>query len=284
MSETHAESEAVLAKDVHAFSGRAGAYVRYRPGYPRTAIDAIFDGLGDPARLVAVDIGAGTGIASRLLAERGAHVIAIEPNVAMRQAADPHPSIEFREATAERTDLPEASTDLLTCFQAFHWFDSAPTLAEFRRVLKPSGRLAIVWNDWQTKDEFFADFGRVVRKAAPNHRRGARHRGAANPLLSSPHFARVRRRTFTHWHELDLSGLAGYAQSKSFVPREGPARQQLLVDLKAVHARWADERGLVRLAFRTIAYIAQPQRGRLLMGWRRLNQAVGNILPRKALH
>ena len=68
------------------FSGRAADYVRHRPGYPAAAIAAVLRGLGDPVRLVAADVGAGTGISSRLLAERGVRVLAIEPNAEMRAA------------------------------------------------------------------------------------------------------------------------------------------------------------------------------------------------------
>lgn len=79
------------------FSDRAADYAKHRPSYPTPAIDAILEGFGEPPQLVAADIGAGTGISSRLLAERGVRVIAIEPNAAMREAASPHPLVEFRE-------------------------------------------------------------------------------------------------------------------------------------------------------------------------------------------
>ncbi len=136
------------------FSDRAADYAKYRPSYPDQAIATILEGLGNPSQLVAADIGAGTGISSRLLAERGVRVLAIEPNPSMREAASPHALVEFRNGTAEATNLPDSSVDLVTCFQAFHWFDPAPTLWEFHRILKPSGRLALVWNDRSQEDEF----------------------------------------------------------------------------------------------------------------------------------
>ncbi len=69
------------------FSDRAGAYSRHRPGYPSEVFDRLFDGLGDPAALFVADIGAGTGISAALLAQRVAHVDAIEPNANMRDRA-----------------------------------------------------------------------------------------------------------------------------------------------------------------------------------------------------
>ena len=78
------------------FDDRAADYVKYRPTYPAEAIDTILKGLGPPQRLLAVDIGAGTGISARLLADRGVHVIAVEPGEAMRGAAEPHDRVRER--------------------------------------------------------------------------------------------------------------------------------------------------------------------------------------------
>ncbi|WP_255409339.1 class I SAM-dependent methyltransferase [Chlorogloea sp. CCALA 695] len=182
-------------------------------------------------------MGAGTGIASRLFAERGLRVVAIEPNSSMREAAEPHPLGECRDATAEQTKLSEESVDLVTCFQAFHWFQSMPTLRKFHRILKPSGRLALIWNEWVAENDFFTEFNRVIFKALPNHAPRGKQSGAMNPLWSSPDFMRIRRHKFMHRHELDLPGLIGYAQSKSFVPQEGAAQQELLSNLQDLHAQ-----------------------------------------------
>ena len=81
------------------FSDRAEDYAKYRPSYPSEAIDSILEGLEAPERLIAADIGAGTGISSRLFAARGVKVIAIEPNAAMREAEITHPLVEFRQTS-----------------------------------------------------------------------------------------------------------------------------------------------------------------------------------------
>ncbi|MBV9438785.1 MAG: class I SAM-dependent methyltransferase, partial [Candidatus Eremiobacteraeota bacterium] len=117
------------------FTKRADAYAAGRPSYPPAAIDALLDGLGDPSAVVAVDLGAGTGISSRLLAERGAQVLAVEPNAAMRAAAERHPRVEWIDGTAEQTGLAEASVDLVAAFQAFHWFHAPVALREAIRIL-----------------------------------------------------------------------------------------------------------------------------------------------------
>ncbi|EGJ28726.1 methylase involved in ubiquinone/menaquinone biosynthesis [Moorena producens 3L] len=67
--------------------------------------------------------------------------------------------VEIRDGTAQQTNLPDASIDLVACFQSFHWFDPEPTLLEFRRILKPTGQLAVVWNDRNRQDDFTKKIG-----------------------------------------------------------------------------------------------------------------------------
>lgn len=240
------------------FSNRPVDYTKYRPSYPVAAIDTILNGLSSKSQIVAADVGAGTGIGSRLLAEQGVYVFAIEPNLEMRQAADPHPLVEFCDATGERTDLPDKLIDLVVCFQSFHWLEPTSSLLEFSRILKPSGRLALVWNDRDRDDKFTKEYSSLVRMAS-NYHPAEERRGSVNPLLASPHFANVRCQTFTYRQELDLSGLIGRAQSNSYIPREGLAQQQLVSGLKELYARWKDERGLVCLVYRTSVYLAESQ-------------------------
>src|SRR5262245_17027369 len=129
---------------VQRFSDRASDYVRYRPTYPDEAIDAVLAGLGPSERLVAADIGAGTGISARLLGDRGVRVIAVEPGDGMRGAAASHPKVTWLAGAAEATGLRSQVVDLVLCAQSFHWFRGADALSEFARVLKPGRRLAIV--------------------------------------------------------------------------------------------------------------------------------------------
>jgi hypothetical protein len=75
---------------VERFNDRAADYIQYRPTYPAVAVDAILNGLGQPERLVAADVGPETGISARVLGDRGVRVIGVEPGEAMRRAAAPH--------------------------------------------------------------------------------------------------------------------------------------------------------------------------------------------------
>ncbi len=259
MTETNPEAAPLHAMNpLNRFSDHAADYAKYRPSYPDEALDIILEGLDNPSQLVAADIGAGTGISSRLLAERGVRVLAIEPNAAMREAGEPHLLVEFREGSAEATNLPDASVDLVTCFQAFHWFNPEPTLLEFHRILKPSGRLAVVWNDRDKEDELTQGYTRLVKIASNNHPAESRL-VSVDPLLESSLFPDVRRHTFTYRQELDLEGLIGRAMSVSYLPREGETQQQLISGLKELHNRHCNENGFVYMTYRTSVYLANPQ-------------------------
>ncbi len=258
MTQTNPEPTSLHALNpLTRFSDRAGDYVKSRPSYPSTAIDFILASLSPSSQLVAADIGAGTGISSRLLAERGVRVIGIEPNAAMREAAELSPGVEFRDGTAEATHLPDVSVDLVTCFQAFHWFNPEPTLLEFHRILKSSGRLALVWNNLDEDDEFTAQYSRLISEASNNYSEKSRIK-SVEPLLATTHFINIRSSTFVNIQKLDLTGLISRAMSSSHIPREGVAQQQLIKSLQELYQVKCDHCGFVHLAYCTSVHLAEP--------------------------
>jgi SAM-dependent methyltransferase len=115
-------------------------YERGRSGYPQEAVDW----LDLRAGRTVVDLAAGTGKFTRLLVPTGARVIAVEPVAEMRALI--RGPVEVLDGTAEAMPLQDSSVDVVTVAQAFHWFDPEPALAEIRRVLRPGGTLALVWN------------------------------------------------------------------------------------------------------------------------------------------
>jgi ubiquinone/menaquinone biosynthesis C-methylase UbiE len=250
------------------FSERAEDYEKYRPNYPASAIDTILSGLGSPTQITAVDVGAGTGIGARLLADRGVRVVAIEPNEDMRRAATPHEGVDFLAGTAEQTPLKNASVDLVTSFQAFHWFDFDKSLKEFRRILKASGRLALVWSFWDQDDLVSRDYTRLVFEASKDLEHQSQSGVQLNKWFKSiryqlfwqgfwlPYFTNLRRHKFVSSQDLDFTGLVGLARSQGFTPSEGKGLEKLMSDLAVFHQRSCDRRGLVRLSYRTHLYIA----------------------------
>jgi SAM-dependent methyltransferase len=232
------------------FSNRAADYVTGRPSYPAAALDALFDGLGDASDVLAADLGAGTGISSRLLADRGAQVLAVEPNAAMREAAEPHPRVEWIAGTAEWTGLGEASIDLVTAFQAFHWFDHAKALREMVRILRPGGRAAVIYNERDESDPFTAAYGDLVRA----YQTDATERRRAEGLEAFAAFDgwhATRRVEAPNAHPLDLDGVLARARSTSYLPKDGPKADALHDAIRALVAQHARD-GRVVMAMRTI--------------------------------
>jgi SAM-dependent methyltransferase len=133
------------------FDSLAGDYAQYRPGYAPSIVPAVLSLVGRPAREVdAVDIGAGTGIWTRMLAAQGLHsVTAIEPSEEMRRhglLAPQGQDIVWRAGTAEDTGLPARAYDLVSMASSFHWPDFDKACAEFQRILRPGGRFVALWN------------------------------------------------------------------------------------------------------------------------------------------
>src|SRR5690606_11903763 len=149
------------------FFDRVKDYVKYRPDYPSAAIDYIKEIAELSAGSPVADIGSGTGIFAKRLLETGASVFGVEPNAAMRSAAEEflrsEPNFTSIDGTAESTTLRDSSVDLVTAAQAFHWFDPKPTRAEFARILKPSGRIVLIWNERLTDaTPFLVEFERFL--------------------------------------------------------------------------------------------------------------------------
>lgn len=223
------------------FTGLASVYSEHRPTYPREAIQWILHEL--PASPRVADIGCGTGISTRLLAETGAQVTGIDPNLDMlneaRSLSCDDPSIEYRTGTGECTGLESDSVDAVVCAQSFHWFDARSALREFHRVLRPGGRLALMWNIKTESDPFSAHFTRLMRAAQVDaESRGLRvpSEREADPALGG-FFTKVRRREFDNPQSLDLPGVLGRARSASYFPRIGPLRESFERELREAFDR-----------------------------------------------
>jgi SAM-dependent methyltransferase len=211
------------------FSDLAGAYVAARPSYPSESVDVIIEGLGDPAALAVADLGAGTGISSRLIAARGPLVYAIEPNAKMRDAADADARVRWVDGTAEATTLPDASVDVVAAFQAWHWVDHAPGVAEARRILRPGGRLAAIYNERDERDPFTAAYGTVIMKYATDATEERRANALAAFGAIDP--ARTKRFEYGNVQHLDRAGLHQRAESSSYLPQKNDAARAMHAEL-----------------------------------------------------
>ncbi|WP_424214269.1 class I SAM-dependent methyltransferase [Streptomyces sp. BI20] len=147
------------------FDAAAALYAAHRPSYPPALLDAVEELAGRPlADSLAVDVGAGTGLATALLYERGARVLAVEPGDGMaEQFRRDLPHLPVVRGVGEHLPLADRSVDLVTYAQAFHWTDPARSVPEARRVLRPGGALALWWNDWDTDTDWLAAQDRRIR-------------------------------------------------------------------------------------------------------------------------
>jgi SAM-dependent methyltransferase len=183
------------------------------------------------------DLGAGTGISARLIADRGPRVFAIEPNAAMRGAAEADPRIVWVDGTAERTTLTDRSVDAVAAFQAWHWFDHVLATAEARRIVRPGGSLSVVYNERDERDRFTAEYGEVVRRYANDATEQRRASGLAHALGVDP--ARTRREEFRNKQTLDRPGVHARAKSSSYLPQSGPSAAAMHADIDALLDRFS---------------------------------------------
>jgi ubiquinone/menaquinone biosynthesis C-methylase UbiE len=240
------------------FSGLAGRYAQFRPGYPEGAIDYILARCGLREGAVLADIGCGTGISSRLFAERGLSVVGVEPNAKMRAQAESTGvqrgrTPTYREGTAEATRLPAGCADAVLAAQAFHWFRSENALAEFHRVLKPAGWAVLMWNERSEADPFTAAYGGIIRSfpeaAAVEMPRGR----AREALWRSALFEQPERVAFSNAQVLDEAGLIGRAFSASYAPREEGLAQAAERALRELFSRY-QRHARVTLHYETSIY------------------------------
>lgn len=236
------------------FTDRAADYARFRPTYPAAAIDVVLEGLGAPDDLIAADVGAGTGISARLLADRGVRVVAVEPNAGMRAAAAPHARVSWQEGVADATGLDAASVDIVLVAQAFHWFEPRAALREFHRILRPGGRLAIVWNRRSRGDAFTLGY-RAALEAIDGEAPAERSEFDAAAVSASGWFENPRTHRVPNAQPLTLEELLGRARSTSTVPKTGPRFAELQRLLRDLHARHAGADGRATMVYRTDVHL-----------------------------
>jgi SAM-dependent methyltransferase len=239
------------------FAQAADAYEHGRPGYPPAAVEHLCEALGiGPGRAV-LDLAAGTGKLTRLLVPTGAELAAVEPVGEMRAAlARALPGVTALAGTAENIPLAADSVDAVLAGSAFHWFHGDEALAEIHRVLRPGGRLGLMWNVRDESVPWVAELTAIMephRGSAPRYRSNAWKEAFRRTTAFSP----LRCAEFRHVHRLEPEAVLARVASVSFVAAL-PERDRaaVLAGVRALLAYDPATRGreVVELPYRTDVY------------------------------
>jgi SAM-dependent methyltransferase len=243
------------------FTDRVENYVKYRPGYPPEVLALMRDEMSLTPESIVADVGSGTGILTRMFLDNGNAVFAVEPNDAMRDAAERsfagNKKFHSVKGTAEETFLDADSVDIIAAAQAFHWFDPIPAGSEFRRILKPNGYIALIWNERELDTTpFLRDYEKFLLEFADDYR-SVRHENISNDTLRTFFEGDYNEKEFPNEQVLNFEGLRGRAISSSYIPPPGSPRfsamNEALASLFAKHS----ENDRIRILYRTKIYYKQ---------------------------
>lgn len=239
------------------FSARVEAYVKYRPGYPTAMLDYLATDLAMGSDASVADIGAGTGILTALLAPRVKTLWAVEPNPDMRGAAERllagMDNLHWLGGSAEATGIAAGTLDLVTVAQAFHWFDRAAFKQECRRVLKPGGSVALIWNDRLTDTDFLKAYEAGLRAYSGDYEE-VNHRNLDDADFAAFFEGAYRLERFPNRQLFDLAGVMGRLNSSSYAPAIGTsAYEQLAALIQREFERWAQD-GQIAFNYQTLVY------------------------------
>ena len=230
-----------------AFADVAAAYERARPGYPQGAIQWMVG--DDPVDVV--DLGAGTGKLTRGLVALGHRVVAVEPLAEMRAHLEAAvPEARAVSGKAESMPLGDATADVVTSAQAFHWFDHDDALPEIARVLRPGGRLALVWNSRDDRDPWMARLSAIIGNESIQE-------SDVVPILDgSGLFRWVETARFSFEQVLDRDRLLDLVLSRSYLAKLPPVDREPVLDAVGMLFDETAADGGVRLAYVTECFRA----------------------------
>jgi SAM-dependent methyltransferase len=219
-------SQELIGRSGYLEEGFADVYDRYRPSPPREVLDVLTTVAGVQRPSLVVDLGCGTGLATRAWAERANEVVGVEPNPRMierARTATEQPGVRYVEAYGAETGMPDGGADLVTSFQSFHWMEPQPVLAEAARILRAGGVFAACDYDVPpfTEPEVDAAFADFMRARREQRRRLSIPAGASSwpkdrhldEIRASGRFRYARELVASGWRETDAARTIGIAES-----------------------------------------------------------------------
>lgn len=230
------------------FSGKAQIYEKYRPGYTKECIQYILGTLDNTKHNKIADIGAGTGIFSKHLLEQGQQVIAVEPNDDMRLEAEKklkqYPLFLAVKASAEDTGLEEHSIDLLTVAQAFHWFDVLKFQKECSRILKPDGKVFLIWNSRDPESDLVKKNAEVCAAFCPDFTgfSGGERGTKEETFRTFFRDGKYEMKKFANDLYFDKKGFIGRNLSASYALKEGDENYEaFIIALEALFNKYQED-------------------------------------------
>ncbi len=238
------------------FSSRVENYIKYRPSYPLKIIDFLKEERILANDTVIADIGSGTGILTKLFLDNGNQVYGIEPNKDMRDAAEKnlqeYTNFSSLEGSAESTGLKEDCINLIIAGQAFHWFDVRGAKREFKRILKPNGNVALIWNNrGKTGSDFDISYENFILKYGTDYKEVRKNEKNVDLFFN------YQKETFNNFQELDFTSFKGRVLSSSYIPlADNPVFPKMILELEDLFNKH-QRNGIIRIEYDTEVYLGK---------------------------
>lgn len=244
-----------MSDTVERFSNRVANYVKYRPHYPPEILQVFRDEMNLRENSVIADVGSGTGISAQIFLANGNAVYGVEPNAAMRAAAEnylkDYPQFTSVDGTSDATNLPDDAVDFVIAAQAFHWFDREKTRLEFRRILRENGFVALIWNERQLDTTpFLRGYEEILKKYGTDYE-NVRHDHLDEKIFEDFFRQDFSKKTFLNVQTVDFEGVKGRMLSSSYMPaEESDVFEPMIAELRALFEKCA-ENGKIQILYDT---------------------------------
>ena len=240
------------------FSSRVENYIKYRPSYPLEIVEFLKGKNFLVDDTVIADIGSGTGILAKLFLDKGNKVYGVEPNKDMREAAEKtlkgYANFTSLDGSAESTGLEENSVELITAGQAFHWFDVEESKREFKRILKPNGNVALIWNN---RGKTGAGFNRSYENFILKY--GTDYKEVRKNEKNVDLFFNYQKETFDNFQDLDFTSFKGRVLSSSYIPlADNPIFPKMILELEELFNKH-QRNGIIRIEYDTEIYLGKVE-------------------------